>query len=192
MKTIIFSYDGAPPERVQCRENLARELGAEIFVGGTDTVRNTRDLLERYQDDLMILEDDVSLCPDFRNLTDSVIQKYRNRVINFHFNTFPKGELVDSLSGLKIFEVTGSEYIWNQCFYVPDDVRKLIVSGYSDFCRKYPYYVRTKQQDVYIAYCIRETTFLAVYPSLVEHMKFSSTIREAKSKETIFKIGELK
>jgi hypothetical protein len=51
----------------------------------------------------------------------------------------------------------------------------------------YPYYVRTKQQDVYIAYSIRDLNFLAVYPSLVNHMDFGSTIRNSKGKKTIFK-----
>lgn len=189
MKTVIFSYDKAPPERVQTRENLAKELNAEIFIGGSDTVKNTFELLSQFEDDLLILEDDVSLCPDFKRLAQSVIEKYRDKVVNFHFNTLPKAKQSDEINGLKIYETDGYEYIWNQCFYVPNDIRKLIISKYSEFCRKYPYYVRTKQQDVFIAECIRDLTFIAVYPSLVTHLDFNSTIRGSKAKQTIFKMS---
>ena len=189
MKTVIFSYDKAPPERVQTREKLAKELNAEIFIGGSDTVKNTFELLSQFEDDLLILEDDVSLCSDFKRLAQSVIAKFPEKVINFHFNTLPKAKQSDEINGLKIYETDGYEYIWNQCFYVPNDIRKLIISKYSEFCRKYPYYVRTKQQDVFIAECIRDLTFMAVYPSPVTHLDFNSTIRGSKAKQTIFKMS---
>ena len=190
MKTVIFTFDGAPEERVQNVSNLKEQLNAEIFNGGTDTVKNLTDLCKAYEDDLLIFEDDVELCKNFSELSQAVIQKYPETVINFHFNTFPKGKLKDILTvskkDLKIYEVSGSAYIWNQCFYLPNKIRKMIIESERNFRGTYPYYVRTKQQDVFIAYCIRDLGFLAVYPSLVNHLDLSSTIRDAKSRKTIF------
>ena len=190
MKTVIFTFDGAPEERVQNVSKLKEQLNAEIFNGGTDTVKNLTDLCKAYEDDLLIFEDDVELCKNFSELSQAVIQKYPEAVINFHFNTFPKGKLKDILTvskkDLKIYEVSGSAYIWNQCFYLPNKIRKMIIESERNFRGTYPYYVRTKQQDVFIAYCIRDLGFLAVYPSLVNHLDLSSTIRDAKSRKTIF------
>lgn len=190
MKTVIFTFDGAPEERVQNVSKLKEQLNAEIFNGGTDTVKNLTDLCKVYEDDLLIFEDDVELCKNFSELSQAVIQKYPEMVINFHFNTFPKGKLKDILTvskkDLKIYEISGSAYIWNQCFYLPNKIRKMIIESERNFRGSYPYYVRTKQQDVFIAYCIRDLGFLAVYPSLVNHLDLSSTIRDAKSRKTIF------
>lgn len=190
MKTVIFTFDGAPEERVQTVSKLKEQLNAEVFNGSTDTVKNLTDLCKAYEDDLLIFEDDVELCENFSEFSQAVIQKYPETVINFHFNTFPKGKLKDILTvskkDLKIYDVSGSAYIWNQCFYLPNKVRKMIIESERDFRGTYPYYVKTKQQDVFIAYCIRDLDFLAVYPSLVNHLDLSSTIRDAKSRKTLF------
>lgn len=191
MKTVIFTFADAPDERTQNTRKLKDQLNAEIFNGGTDTVKNLADLCRAYEDDLLVLEDDVEPCNNFKTFTDTIIQKYPETVINFHFNTFPKGNLKETLGiegkDLKIYEVQGSKYIWNQCFYLPSKIRKLIADGERNFRGTYPYYIRTKQQDVFIAYCIRDLTFMAVYPSLVNHLDFGSTIRHSGSRETIFK-----
>lgn len=192
MKTVIFTFADAPDERVQNARKLKDQLNAEIFNGGTDTVKNLADLCRAYEDDLLVLEDDVELCGSFKTFTDTIIQRYPETVINFHFNTFPKGNLKETLSiegkDLKIYEVQGSKYIWNQCFYLPSKIRKMIVDGERNFRGTYPYYIRTKQQDVFIAYCIRDLTFMAVYPSLVNHLDFGSTIRHSGSQKTIFRM----
>lgn len=191
MKTVIFTFADAPDERAQNARKLKDQLNAEIFNGGTDTVKNLADLCRTYEDDLLILEDDVEPCSDFKVYTDTIIQKYPETVINFHFNTFPKGDIKETViiegKDFKIYEVPGSKYIWNQCFYLPSNVRKLIIDSEKDFRKTYPYYVRTKQQDVYVAHSIRDLTFMAVYPSLVNHLDFGSTIRHSGSRETIFK-----
>lgn len=192
MKTVIFTYDGAPPERVQNVLKLKEQLNAEAFTGGTDTVGNLAGLCRRYEDDLLVLEDDVELCDGFGTYADAIIRRYPETVINFHFNCFPKGELKETLNIegriFKIFEVQGQSYIWNQCFYLPDAIRKLIIDSEKDFRKAYPYYVKTKQQDVFIAYCIKDLTFMAVYPSAVNHLDFSSTIRHSGSQKTIFRM----
>lgn len=191
MKTVIFTFTDAPDERAQNARKLKDQLNAEIFNGGTDTVKNLADLCRAYEDDLLILEDDVELCGDFKVYADTIIQKYPETVINFHFNTFPRGDIKETVNieekDFKIYEVPGSKYIWNQCFYLPGKIRKLIIDSEKDFRKAYPYYVRTKQQDVYIAHSIRDLTFMAVYPSLVNHLDFGSTIRHSGSRETIFK-----
>lgn len=191
MKTVIFTFADAPDERAQNARKLKEQLNAEIFNGGTDTVKNLADLCRAYEDDLLVLEDDVELCNNFKVYTDTIIQKYPETVVNFHFNTFPRGDIKETVNiegkDFKIYEVPGSKYIWNQCFYLPGKIRKLIADSESSFRKMYPYYVRTKQQDVYIAYSIRDLNFLAVYPSLVNHMDFGSTIRNSKGKKTIFK-----
>ena len=134
------------------------------------------------------MEDDVELCNNFKELTTSVISKYNDIVVNFHYNCLPKSTDVEKFNGLKLIRTDGSNYIWNQCFYLPNAVRKLIIENEKEFRRSYPYYVRTKQQDVYIAYCIRDSEFIAVYPSLVRHLDFGSTIRDSKSSKTLFTI----
>lgn len=192
MKTVIFTYEGAPEERVKNTQKLKEQLNADVFTGSTDTIKNLVDLCRRYNDSLLILEDDVELCEGFKDFTDSILEKYVGNVVNFHFNTFPRGDLKESLTindkQFKLYEVPGSKYIWNQCFFLPNNARKLIVDNEKGFRRSYPYYVRTKQQDVYIAYCIRDSEFIAVYPSLVRHLDFGSTIRDSKSSKTLFTI----
>lgn len=189
MKTVIFTYDKAPEERTQNVSKLKEQLNAEVFIGGSDTVKNLVDLCKQYNEDLLILEDDVELCRDFKELTSLVISKHNDSVINFHYNCLPKSSNVEKFNGLNLIRTDGSKYIWNQCFYLPNNARKLIVENEREFRRAYPYYVRTKQQDVYIAYCIRDSEFIAVYPSLVKHLDFGSTIRDSKSSKTLFQIN---
>lgn len=189
MKTVIFTYDKAPPGRIQNAKTLKEQLNAEVFIGGSDTVKNLVDLCKQFNDSLLILEDDVELCNNFNELTSLVISKYNDSVINFHYNCLPKSSNVETFNGLKLIRTDGSNYIWNQCFFLPNSVRKLIVENEEEFRRSYPYYVRTKQQDVYIAYCIRDSEFIAVYPSLVRHLDFGSTIRDSKSSKTLFQVN---
>lgn len=190
MKTVIFSYKGAPLERVQVAEKLSEELGAEIFAGGTDTIRNLVDICDAFADDLLILEDDVALCENFREYSETIISKYPDAVINFHFNTFPKGDVVETVHfgdvSLKVFRARGSSYIWNQCFYIPNKMRADVIAAEEQFRLVYPYYVRTQQQDVFMAFVLRDTEFLAVYPSLVTHLDFMSTIKNSRGCPTIF------
>lgn len=187
MKTVIFTFEGASESRQENAKKLSEQLGAEIYIGGTDTIKNTTDICKKYNDDLLILEDDVSLCENFKELVKTVIDNYSDRVINFHYNCFPdKRSKIETLKGLNLYKISGMNYIWNQCFYVPTKIREKIIDSEKGFRRTYPFYVRTKQQDVFIANCIRETSFIAVYPSLVTHLDFGSSIREGKSQTTIF------
>lgn len=193
MKTVIFTYKGAPPERTQNSlrlKNLLESLDPEIFLGGEDTIENTVEICKLFEDDLLILEDDVKPCEEFKDLVLSVISKYKDSVINFHYNCLPKRDsLLEKFNGLKLYRQDGSSYIWNQCFYLPSKIRELIIKTEMEFRKVYPYYVRTKQQDVFIAYSIRDLDFIAVYPSLVEHLDLGSSIRDSKSARTIFPFG---
>lgn len=67
--------------------------------------------------DVVLLEDDIILCKDFKNRIEEVISKYPNDIINFFTN--PKGYFLTQ-------KVLG-KFSFNQCTYYPKGITKSIV-----------------------------------------------------------------
>ena len=69
MKTYILTYKGVAKERYDNALKNAKELNAEVFIGGTDSIKNLTDICKLALDseqDLLLLEDDVKLCSNIQ------------------------------------------------------------------------------------------------------------------------------
>ena len=85
-----------------------------------DTEHNARksfveqlEKLAELNQDVVILEDDLELCKDFKNRIESVIEQYKDKVVNFFYK--PRNYF---------YTKEQKHFCWNQCVYYPKEILK--------------------------------------------------------------------
>lgn len=175
MKTYILTFKGVAKERYDNALKNAKELNAEVFIGGTDSIKNLTDICKLALDseqDLLLLEDDVKLCSNIQTKINEYINIYKDTIINFFYNN----------KSSKTERLLLRNFMWSQCVYIPLKYLKIIIDKESWFRELYPYYIRTKQHDIFIGYCLmNKGYFISVKPCLVQHLNFVSSIDPKRS-----------
>lgn len=199
MKIVIFTFKDAPKERQKNVKSLKTKLNKAIqdsgidldigvctFVGGNKTSENLISLCSLYKDeDILMLEDDIELSEHFLENIRKVIEKYPDRIINFHYNFDTRGPELYSEDNLRVFEERGSNYAFNQCVYLPSKILQKILDSKQLF-KAYYAYAKENRHAYIMARIFEKDTFLVVRPSLVRHKEFKSTISESVIKTKDF------
>ena len=114
----VMTFDGAPKERRDNAERLAKQMKGAVYVGGADTYLNLLDMLEEAELDgakgILLLEDDVVIDDgfDWEQYCDGSF------VVNFYCRKSRKhGEV-------KV--MPGKAYLFNQCVFLPTFLYKLL------------------------------------------------------------------
>lgn len=176
MKIVVFTFKDAPQERKDNVDLLVDELSADVFEGGPRTCENLINMCNEYKgEDILMIEDDVEICTDFLSKITAVINTYKNRIINFHYNREMKIDEYDIIDDLGIYELSCSSYCYNQCVYLPKKYIKRIIDKQYMFA-KYLAYTDRNAHAVVMSRIFGNDKFLVVKPSLVKHLSFSSTI----------------
>lgn len=122
----------------------------------------------------ILLEDDIILCPQWKQKTEAVIEEHRDDVIRF-FSYFPD----DAELGPRW--QSGKTYAQNQCVYYPagvaaDFVKYAATKRRSQFAEKY--------HDMMFARFLhsRRQPFWLHVPSLVQHMTIPSVVMTHRRK----------
>lgn len=125
----IMTFDGAPEARRANAEELATQIEGKVYVGGRHTLDNFQAILEECKNtDLLMLEDDVTLCKDFTNLINQEITDKPTDIINFHECVIKGGRYLPL-----------SVYTGLQCVYIPNNrVKELLDWGIKEFRLKQP------------------------------------------------------
>lgn len=177
MLKLILTYKGAPKERITNANMIAKEIQGFVYVGGTDTIKNVYNMFLKAfkaREDLLMLEDDVILTSDFLQKINSYIEKYKEKVINFHF--------IDNRVSETIV-IDGKHFIWNQCVFIPFTIIEKCVELFTKFTLKCQYEVKTRQQDKILAFVLNEidAQFVVTRPCLVKQHDWLSTMWDKPS-----------
>lgn len=120
--------------------------------------------LATLDDDVVILEDDLILCKDFKYLIEEVINQYKNNIINFFYN--PGYYFTTHLS---------ETFNWNQCVYYPNSLLKILAKEMRHQYALYP----NVQHDVVEgrALCMLGIPVVNYRPCLVQHLDMNTLIQ---------------
>ena len=69
-------------------------------------------------DGIVVLEDDVQLCKNFKEKVYAVVEKHKNEVVSFFESACSKKELHSEYR-------SGRQFAWNQCNYYPKEICEL-------------------------------------------------------------------
>lgn len=133
--------------------------------------------IEDEYDGIVILEDDVLLCNDFKNKCEAVIEKHIDEVVSMFESALSKSELHSEYR-------RGGRFAWNQCNYYPKSVCKLLSD--EGMMPKFKNYFYTKLNepwnypiDRYIAFVLgyHGLSYWMEVPFLVQHMSIKSNFK---------------
>lgn len=128
----------------------------EIFINQLESISDF---------DVVLLEDDIILCRDFKERIEEVIKHHPDEIVNFFFRP--------SI----YFESEYRAFAYNQCTYYPSKVLKDIISFFK--IHRKPIYVKTPEEI--IQYYLRKQQISKVYtyrPSLVQHIDNKSILNK--------------
>lgn len=144
-----------------------------------DTEHNARksfveqlESLAQKKDDVVILEDDLELCKDFKNRIETIIKENKDEIINFFYN--PRDWLETKIQ---------EKFCWNQCVYYPNDKLKLLAVE----MRKQYELDKLEQHDVVENRALNKLGIknLMYRPCLVQHLDFKSLVGNESSSKRI-------
>ena len=149
--------------------------------------------LEAVGDDSMVnMEDDIILCKDFYSKIKEIIAEHPNDVIQFF--SMRKDDLT-----IGTRYINGSQYLMNQCFYLPAGMAKDLLE-WSKTARKKDGTLYSQGKDIIIgagcdtlmAYYFKDKKikYLNWCPNLVDHIEGKSAIdprRSSKRQSLTFK-----
>lgn len=120
--------------------------------------------LATLEDDVVILEDDLILCKDFKHVIEEVIIQYKNNIINFFYNP-----------GYYFSTHLSETFNWNQCVYYPNSLLKILSKEMRHQYTLYP----IVQHDVVEgrALCILSIPVINYRPCLVQHLDIDTLIQ---------------
>lgn len=119
------------------------------------------------KDDVVLLEDDLQLCKDFKNKIEQVISEHPDMVINFF--TYPEKYFTTHIT---------SDFLYNQCTYYPKGVGKRIAEKMREL---YKIFNNKTGYDVIECKAMKELGIphLVYRPCLVQHLDMKSLILNA-------------
>lgn len=120
--------------------------------------------LASLNEDVVILEDDVVLCRDFKRRIEDVINQHKNMLINFFYspNTWmPKEQECDI-------------FLYMQCVYFPKHILKILADNLDKFYNL----LKWGQSDFLVSKVLEQhkIKFLVYRPCLVQHLSFDTLI----------------
>ena len=132
-------------------------------------------------DNSVLLEDDLVLCKDFKNIIEDIINKYPNYIINF----FTKP--------IKYFTTNINDtFSCNQCTYYPKGISKIIAEEMENVRKQFP---GIKQYDTIEDMAMRRLGIIHVdyRPCIVQHINKKSLIQDStlKNMQTYYFIDYL-
>lgn len=128
--------------------------------------------------DVVLLEDDIILCKDFKNRIEEVIGEYKEYVINFF--TYPYNYIPTV--------VTDIVFRFNQCTYYPNKILKELSKAISKYKNETVCGYDTIEQWVFKELGL---TYVIHRPCLVQHMDFKSLISKCNGRRTPYFIDYL-
>lgn len=127
-------------------------------------------------DSVLWLEDDVLLCNNFLTRVNEYIRYFgENNLINFFYG----GSSID----YHTVHLTGSQYLWNQCVYIPKGYTLHFYNYYMNVFRNDLRYRKSSfNYDNCIAGCLRwhKLNYWLVRPCLVQHLEVESVINSKR------------
>lgn len=124
----------------------------EIFINQLESISNT---------DVVLMEDDIILCRDFKNKIENIIEKHPDEIINFY---------------TKPFDYYVDEYkycVFNQCTYFP----KRVLKGIVEFYNNHKHYINLKlTPEDYVRIYINNRKVYSPRPCLVQHIDNKSIL----------------
>lgn len=132
--------------------------------------------LEEEYDGVVVLEDDIQLCNDFKNKLLETIKGHEHEVVSMFESACSKKELKSEYR-------KGNRFAWNQCNYYPKSIANLIYdkSLVEEFIVDYnsKNNVWNYPSDTYIAYALHKykISYYMSVPFLVQHLPFKSNFQ---------------
>lgn len=168
-------------ERIMNVEKIRKQIPELVVVmsGREDVFENhlkAFDLEDEY-DGIVILEDDVQLCKNFKERVLEVIEGHEDELVSMFESACSKGPL-------KTEYRNGGSFAWNQCNYYPQSVCKILSDP--EMLPKFKDYFYSKLNepwnypiDRYIAYALKENKlkYFMKVPFLVQHMAMKSNFK---------------
>ena len=128
--------------------------------------------------DVVLLEDDLILCKDFKNRIEKVIHKYPNKIINFF--TMPMKYFYKEITG-----IAGHNFCYNQCTYIPKELLKMLGTKINEIIKNgyTKKYLGRESPEAYIKYALCELQIgtLTYRPCLVQHIDDGSLMNHTSS-----------
>lgn len=133
--------------------------------------------LEDEYDGILILEDDVQLCRDFKAHVDEVLSRHPNELVSMFESACSKGELKSEYRN-------GRGFAWNQCNYYPKLICELLYNPamlpeFKEWFYSKPSNVWNYPIDTYIAYVLGKykVKYWMEIPFLVQHLPLKSNFK---------------
>lgn len=169
---VIMTYPEAPAERMANAQELSNKLNGTIFLGGKNLCLNFKNMFSQNQgNSILILEDDVSVCNNFTEKVEEIINRKPDSIINFYFPIF---------NGYKgLHKIQGTEHFsYNQCVYFPSWFLDAYIDNYSKLIKDYEKLYKHNDSAAMIGSLIKmyQEDFYAYFPYLVKTNKYVSTL----------------
>lgn len=166
MNIVVMTYNNAPQERKDNVEAIKKALDCSVFIGGTNYTDNIVQMLSEASDDVLMLEDDITLCSGFKDKLEEALSTLdTSKIITFfHLNSYKEPKELP----IHIF----SEM---QCMYIPKELISTIIEGLDNFKNNFVEYKHNDAQ-VLIKSNSKLGSFISYSPCLVQQNKFKSTI----------------
>lgn len=129
--------------------------------------------------DVVLLEDDLILCNEFKTKIEKVIKKYKNNIIQFF--TLPSTYFTT--------HITDDTFKFNQCTYYP----KGVLSKIANYMRKHSNDKFPYGYDTIESWALKEyqLTYVVYRPCLVQHIDYKSLISKCNGRRTPYFIDYL-
>ena len=141
--------------------------------------------VEKKYDGIVVLEDDVLLCRNFKEQVENVVSKHKNEVVSMFESACSKKELHSEYRD-------GGRFAWNQCNYYPREIGKILCDP--DYMIPFIQWFDRRNEpwgypiDTYIAYVLghnrisywMEVPFLVQHLDMVSNFKGRATNRQSK------------
>lgn len=166
--------------------NVSKMLGAlpemKVFMSNRENVFKNHIRLfklgaESGADGIVILEDDVQLCRDFKNRVESLVAEHKDEVVSMFESALAKGELKSEYRA-------GGKFNWCQCNYYPKDVCEKLAD--TEMLNRFTkWFFETRKEpwnypiDTYIAYVLSQykMRYWMQVPFLVQHLAIKSNFK---------------
>lgn len=167
--------------RIKNVEKLKEQIPElEVVMCGRDTVFQEHikafDIEDEY-DGIIILEDDVQLCKDFKTRATALVEEHKDEVVSMFESACSRGELKSEYR-------PGRNFAWNQCNYYPKQICRVLAAP--DMLPKFKEYFYTKLHEVwnypidrYIAFVLGmyKIKYYMSVPFLVQHLPMKSNFK---------------
>lgn len=194
MRYICLTVGGSRLKNIEIIKTQIPEL--EVFV---DTNREKFNFLLKVwdnikNDDVIWLEDDITLCNNFKEKVENEIKFFGNKeLISFFYApiNIDKSGMHDSKffkSDSRSIYRSGEAFIWNQCVFIPKGFSEYFIYYYNEFKNINCFKFEGFNYDNCIAYSLgkMKQNYWLIRPSLVQHNLEKSTLNHNGDRTSLF------